>query len=220
MNRHNPQFQLTHYFHALYDALGPAARSAEEPPFAAAVRVLLGRNANPANVEQVISALGRDGLLADPARLDAVSDAELAERVRPAGRFRQKAGRLRRFLRFLRDECGYELDRLASWPLEEAGQALTRISGVGPETADLILLFACGKPVFPVSGAAARMLLRHGLVHEDADYLEMRERIMSGLESDERLYREFHALLLVAGRKFCKPKAPSCGLCPLGRFLE
>ncbi len=206
-------------FHALLDAMGSERRHAGNPPFETAVEILLGRGVSPAKTEPVMDGLRRAGLL-DPAALYALGEAGLAERIRPAGHYRQKAGRLLHFLRFLREECDFDIERLAAWPLEDARAALAAVRGVGPETADAILLLACGFPVFPVSQAAARLVLRHGLAFEEAGYEDIQDILMGGLDGDARLYAAMYGLIARTGREFCKPKAPLCAACPLGRFLE
>jgi endonuclease-3 related protein len=108
---------------------------------------------------------------------------------------------------------------LAEQPLEEARDQLLNIRGVGPETADSILLYALGRPTFVVDTYTYRILSRHQLVPEESDYEGLRSFFMEALPEEVPLFNEFHALLVRTGNTYCKKKAPLCGDCPL-RDLE
>ncbi|OHB77230.1 MAG: hypothetical protein A2Z25_08290 [Planctomycetes bacterium RBG_16_55_9] len=94
---------------------------------------------------------------------------------------------------------------------------MLEIKGVGRETADSILLYALGRPVFVVDTYTARIMSRHGLIEPDADYEQLRELFESNLPDDSQLFNEYHALLVRTGKEFCKPKA-KCPGCPLEKL--
>ena len=93
-------------------------------------------------------------------------------------------------------------------------QELLTVSGIGPETADSIVLYAFGKPVFVVDAYTCRVLGRHGLIEGGADYEQVRGFFESNLESNVKLFNEFHALFVRVGKEHCRPK-PKCKDCPL-----
>jgi len=182
-----------------------------------------GRNPHPntnwGNTARAIANLRAAGLLI-PGALAALPDSRLAELIRPAGYFRLKAARLKNFLRFLRDEAGLSMTALAGKGLATLRPKLLEVKGVGPETADSILLYALGQPTFVVDAYTRRILSRHGMIPEDAGYDEMRDLFLGALDPDPALFNEYHALLVRVGKDFCRPKAPRCAACPLAPFLE
>jgi endonuclease-3 related protein len=91
---------------------------------------------------------------------------------------------------------------------------LLEVKGIGPETADSILLYALGKPIFVVDAYTKRILSRHGIVSEKASYEEIQQLFMDHLPVEERLFNEYHALLVYLGKRICQ-KVPKCDICPL-----
>ncbi len=162
----------------------------------------------------------RERDLLDARALRALPETELAELIRPSGSFRVKARRVRNFLEFLDEACGLDLERLANWDTAVLRQALLGVSGVGPETADSILLYALGRPTFVVDAYTKRILNRHLLVPEDIGYAELRAFFMDALPSDPCLFNEFHALIVRTGKAWCAKKAGKCAACPLAVFLD
>jgi endonuclease-3 related protein len=215
----NKTTRLLNMYQAMLDRLGSSRWWPGQSPFEVAVGAILTQNTSWANVEKAIANLRADDLL-DPERLHALPEDALAERIRPAGYYRLKAGRLRNFLRFLREECGYDLAALGNGDLDQARQRLLAVKGVGPETADSILLYALERPSFVVDAYTKRILNRHGLVVEDADYDEMRELFMDVLPEDVALYNEFHALIVRTAKEWCRKQKPLCDACPLQPFLD
>jgi endonuclease-3 related protein len=104
-------------------------------------------------------------------------------------------------------------------PTDELREQLLRVHGIGPETADSMLLYAGGHPVFVVDAYTRRVLERHGLVHEKATYEEIRRLFENSLPKRVSLFNEYHALIVQTGKHFCKPRAPLCSACPLKPFL-
>lgn len=203
---------------AMLDALGPSRWWPAETPFEVAVGAVLTQNTNWANVERAIANLKAGGAF-DAKSLAALSDEALAERIRPAGYFRLKARRLKNLLTMLVRDCDGDITALGGQDMATVREKLLAVSGVGPETADSILLYALDYPSFVVDAYTARICHRHGLTPEDAGYEELREFFMEGLPEDVALYNEFHALLVRVGNAWCRPRAPKCGECPLERFL-
>jgi endonuclease-3 related protein len=205
-------------FHAMLDVLGPSHWWPAQTPFEMAVGAILTQNANWGNVERAISNLKAADVLS-PRRLFSLPDASLAELIRPVGYFRLKAARLKNLLAFIVRELDGDLVNLANQDMDEARRRLLAIKGVGPETADSILLYGLGFPSFVVDAYTARICSLHALVPEDAGYEELRELFMDALPEDVPLYNELHALLVRVGNNWCRPRAPRCEACPLARFL-
>lgn len=185
-----------------------------ETPFEVAVGAILTQNTAWPNVEKAIANLKEAGLL-DPAKLAALPAPAVAPLIKPAGYYNVKAERLRQFLDFLFEEYGGDVAAMAQEALVTIRPKLLAVRGVGPETADSILLYACGLPTFVVDAYTYRVLRRHGLTDDAATYDELKELFESNLEADVRLYNEYHALLVRVGRERCRRREPLCEGCPL-----
>jgi len=205
---------LKEMYKRMYEALGPQGWWPGETPFEVCVGAILTQNTNWQNVERAIENLKQTGVLS-PKALYELPELILAELIRPAGYFRVKATRLKNFIRFLVENFEGDLERLFALPLAEAREALLSVSGIGPETADSILLYAGEKPTFVIDAYTRRILLRHGLATEDMGYEDLREMFMRHLPEDTQLYNEYHALLVAVGKNFCRPQRPRCEECPL-----
>jgi len=140
--------------------------------------------------------------------------------VRSSGYFRQKARKLKAFCQFLRREYRGSLRRMFETPTMELRQKLLTVFGVGPETADAILLYAGEHPVFVVDTYAKRLLRRHGWIGESAKYEDVRWMFERHSPGNSRWFNEFHALIVNVGKNFCRRQQPLCRQCPLGRYLE
>ncbi len=174
---------------------------------------VLAQNTAWRNVEHALAALRSRGLL-NPARLAALPLGRLAELIRPSGYFRVKALRLRAFLGYLRRRYHGSLNLMSRAPLDRLRGELLAVPGIGPETADSILLYALGRPVFVVDAYTRRVLSRHRLLPHEADYEEARAFFERHLPSDRRLFNEYHALLVAVGKQYCRSR-PHCEECPL-----
>ncbi len=189
---------LPQFYETLRDALGPMHWWPARTPFEVIVGAILTQNTAWGNVERAIANLHRERLLTPRA----------LERV-PLGTF----------VRFLRRDFGGSLARMFRTPTAELRERLLGVHGIGPETADSILLYAGSHRVFVVDAYTKRILLRHGLVSEKADYEEVRRLFESSLPQNPGLYNEFHALLVNVGKNWCRPREPRCEDCPLGPHL-
>lgn len=208
---------LEAYFRRMARHYGPTGWWPGESPFEVAVGAILTQNTAWRNVEQAIANLKRAGLL-DPHAILACEPDVLEQALRPSGYFRVKAQRLRSFCRHLADTYSGSMERLAQQPLHELRPELLSIHGIGPETADDILLYACGYPVFVVDAYTRRIFARHGLVPEDIGYEELRAAFESRLPADVPMFKEYHGLIVYVGKDFCRGK-PNCAACPLGPTL-
>lgn len=208
---------LLQMYRAMLEALGPSRWWPAQSPFEVAVGAILTQNTNWGNVEKAIANLRAHDLLT-PGRMAAAADAELERHIQPSGFYRQKARKLRAFLDFLNEADGFDFMGLDRWETPELRDRLLRVKGIGPETADSILLYALGRPVFVVDAYTARICHRHGLVPEDVGYDELQALFTDRLPEDAALYNEYHALLVRVGKDWCRKKQPLCATCPLHAF--
>lgn len=175
---------------------------------------ILTQNTAWRNVERALSALAAEGLLS-PAGIAAADSARLCRALRPSGYYRQKAGRLRDFCRYL---VKVRPEGLAAWfsgDTERLREELLALKGVGPETADSMLLYAAGKPKFVIDAYTRRIFARLGFPDRKG-YADWQLLFEGALPPDARLYNEYHALIVALGKDHCKKTAPLCGKCPLG----
>ncbi|MDY0225944.1 MAG: endonuclease III domain-containing protein [Desulfomicrobium apsheronum] len=215
----NREAVLLGYYRAMQAELGPSGWWPGDTPFEIALGAILTQNTAWANVEKAMHNLRESGLL-EPGALARLNDDEVAALIRPAGAFRVKAVRVRNFLNFLHEKCDLDMDGLRGETVEGLRPALLEVSGIGPETADSILLYALGLPSFVVDAYTRRILGRHGLIPEDIGYGELRDFFMDVLPPDVALYNEYHALIVRTGKNWCAKKAGKCASCPLAVFLE
>jgi endonuclease III related protein len=182
--------------------------------FEVVVGAILTQNTAWTNVEKAIKRLRSERLLT-PAGIMRVPAAELAGVIRPAGYHRVKARSLKAISGFLIEEAGGSLRRLKKQDAILLREKLLAVKGVGPETADSILLYALEKPVFVVDAYTKRIFSRHGLIREDASYRDVQEMVHRELGMDAEIFNRFHAYLVETAKRFCKKKAGQCEGCPL-----
>jgi len=203
---------LVNIFKELYDHFGPQ----HWWPGDTRLEVCIGvtQNTSWKNVARAIENLKERDLLTIDALYN-IDQAYLADIIRPAGYFNIKAKRLKSFISVIFEDFESNLDKLFSLGLDAAREKLLDIKGIGPETADSILLYAGGLPTFVVDAYTKRVLIRHNIIDEDSNYEDVRYLFMNYLPLDIELFNEYHALLVALGKFFCKKKSPLCKSCPL-----
>ena len=169
-------------------------------------------------MERAIANL-RQAKLLTPSAIERVPQAKLASLIRSSGYFRQKARKLKEFLKFLRKEHRGSLKAMFRTPTAKLREQLLDVHGIGPETADSILLYAGNHPIFVVDAYTRRILQRHGLAHGKESYEEIRGLFEKSLPNDPQLFNEFHALIVQTGKHYCHSRAPLCYQCALRPFL-
>jgi endonuclease-3 related protein len=211
--------RLREVYQLLLGAYGRQHWWPAESRFEVMVGAVLTQNAAWSNVERAIANLrAADWLRPEP--IAAAAPAALAELIRPAGYFNVKARRLQSFCRFLLEQGGE--GALAGRPTSELRHQLLRVHGVGPETADDMLLYAFERPVFVIDAYTRRIFARLGLIAGDESYEGLRAGFETALGPDAPLYNEYHALIVRHAKEDCR-KRPWCGgcrlhgLCPRGQ---
>ncbi len=204
---------LLKIYDKLFSFYGPQHWWPGDSPFEVAVGAILTQNTNWSNVEKAIVNLKAARLLSARA-LNRVPTTQLALLIRPSGYFNIKAKRLKAFLAFLLKAYRGSLKEMGKGDTVSLRRALLNVHGIGPETADSILLYALHKPVFVIDAYTRRVMSRHGIMDYGSSYDEYQLMFHRMLEKDISFFNEYHALLVMVGKDFCKPK-PLCGRCPL-----
>jgi endonuclease-3 related protein len=198
----------------LYDHFGPRNWWPAETPFEVMVGAVLTQNTNWSNVQKAIDRLRSENLLSYES-LSQLRAEEIAPLITSSGYYNLKAARLRNLLNMVEDKYDGEFELLLNDSLWSARENLLEVKGVGPETADSILLYACNLPIFVVDAYTHRVFSRHNLVDEESDYDSIQDIFTGNLPEDVRLYNEYHALIVAVAATYCKKSKPLCKECPL-----
>jgi len=206
--------KLIEIFDKLLERFGPQEWWPADSAFEVAIGAILTQNTSWQNVERAIANLKKARRLSFNG-LSRLKEKELARLIRPAGYYNIKAGRIRNFLRFLEENYRGSLGRMRSKDTGTLRKELLSVNGIGPETADSILLYALEKPVFVVDAYTRRIFSRHRLAGPKADYEALQRLFMANLTRQPALFNEYHALLVKLGKDYCKKTKAACGICPI-----
>ncbi len=209
---------LLKIYQSLYDYFGPLHWWPGDSTWEIMVGAVLTQNTNWNNVVKAIQNLKRENLLS-PDALYKVEENRLADLIKPSGYYNIKTKRLKNLVNFVFDEYQGSEDLMFK---EESGilrEKLLSIKGIGPETADSILLYAGNKPFFVVDSYTRRIFSRHKLIPKKANYKQIQDFFSLNLEPDVSLFNEFHAQIVMLGKTICKNNQPNCVICPL-KFLK
>jgi len=208
--------QLIEIYQLLHDRFGPQHWWPGETRFEIITGAILTQNTAWPNVEKAIANL-KAACLLTPEKLQNIQTQKLAELIKPAGYFNIKAKRLKNFLTWLFKHYDGQLTNLNSVNTSRLREELLTVKGIGPETADSILLYAFDREVFVVDAYTARVAVRHRLIEPSVDYDRLQQLFQANLPAGVRLFNEFHALLVKLGKEFCRP-SPKCSGCPLEKL--
>ncbi|MFH1847258.1 MAG: hypothetical protein ABH869_06875 [Candidatus Omnitrophota bacterium] len=190
-----------------------------ESPFEVIVGAILTQNTAWSNVAKAIESLRKNDLL-EPEKILAEKQKSLSCIIRSAGYYRIKAGRLKNVCGFLMKECDGAPEKLRCQDTEVLRKKLLNVKGIGPETADSILLYALDKPAFVVDAYTKRIFFRHGLIPENASYDEVRRMVQSSFPLKIKMLNQYHAVIVETGKRFCRKKSGLCEKCPLKNMLK
>ena len=213
----NTAEHISAIYERLRAACGPQHWWPADSPWEVIVGAILTQSAAWGNVEKAIANLKAAGALS-PAGIQSASQEELAHLVYPSGYYNAKARKLKAFAGRLHEGYHGRLEELFALDLAPLRAELLSIHGVGPETADSIILYAAGKPSFVIDAYTRRIACRIGLAETSASYLELQALFASHLPADAPLFNEFHALLVRLAKNACR-KRPLCQQCPLSPDL-
>ncbi len=208
---------LPEYYRILLTHFGHQNWWPADTPFEMMAGAILTQNTSWKGVEKAIINLKEHQVL-DPESLAFVEHEIIARLIRPAGYFNQKAKRLKTFSRWFLDRFEGKISRMKEVPFSEMREELLGQNGIGPETADSILLYALRHPTFVIDAYTFRLLHRHGFVGEETSYDEMKALCEDALPADEALFNDFHAQIVQVGKEYCRKK-PKCEECPLRELL-
>ena len=219
------EYPFQEVFRRLYGAYGPQGWWPGDGPFDVVIGAILIQSASWNNVEQAIERLKQADCWSFPG-IHRRPQAELADIIRPSGYFNAKARKLKAFAAHLMESYGGDLARLFAQDTAPLRAELLSIYGVGPETADDILVYAAGRPSFVIDAYTVRILNRLGLAPEKSgsSYNDLQRLFHEQLPADVAQFNEFHALLDLHAKDFCR-KAPICAgcclrdMCPTGKEL-
>ena len=203
----------------LHEHFGPLNWWPANTPFEVVIGAILTQNTAWTNVEKAVNNL-REANALTAERIASLAQEELEELIRPSGFFRQKSLRLQDFAKCLLHEWNGDLGKLCGGAIDEARDRLLGMKGVGPETADSILLYAAGRPSFVVDAYTRRIFSRVGILSGTESYETIRSMFMQSLTEDTQLFNEYHALIVELAKTCCRKNSPNCGTCPIAADCE
>ena len=184
-----------------------------DTPLEVSVGAILTQNTAWTNVEKAIKRL-KEARSLSVAALGRMTHRRLALLIKSAGYFNVKARRLKNFISFLHGRYAGSQKKMFRQPTPRLRQELLAVNGVGPETADSILLYAGEKPSFVIDAYTKRVLSRHGVLPYDKSYDDFQQLFVKHLPADASFYNQYHAMFVNIGKHFCRKK-PLCSSCPL-----
>jgi endonuclease-3 related protein len=209
----NVSNRIKEFYDSLYNRYGPQNWWPAESELECILGTILTQNTSWKNVEKAFENLKSRGLISVE-KLDSIPTKKLANLIRPSGYFNQKAIKIKAFISFVKKTYNGDLGKMFDEDTHELREKLLRIKGIGPETADSILLYALKKPVFVIDAYTYRILSRHSMIPKEISYQEMQDLLMDSLPEDIQVFNDYHALLVRVGKEHCKRKA-LCKGCPL-----
>lgn len=204
-------------YEKLHGFFGPQDWWPADSQFEVMVGAVLTQNTNWKNVSKSIGLLKEKGLLSFEA-LVSLEEQELAELIRSSGYYNLKARRLKNLLQMIENDYDGDIEALFAEGLNGAREQLLTVKGVGPETADSILLYAGNMAVFVVDAYTHRIFSRHQLVPDECDYQTMQEVFMDNLSHDPGMFNEYHALIVRTAKEYCRKSNPLCEKCPINEM--
>ncbi len=209
--------KLISIYKKLYSHFGPQYWWPAKSSFEVMIGAILTQNTNWGNVEKAVNNLRKNKLLSARG-LNKLSCEQISKFIIPAGYYNVKAKRIKEFLKFLFKVYKGDIDKMLSADTYVLRGQLLSVHGIGPETADSILLYALNKPVFVIDAYTKRILSRHSFVNQDVSYEQAQEVFMKALNPDVKLFNEYHALLVKLAKEYCLKNKQRCEVCPINKI--
>ena len=209
---------LLKIYKSLFDFFGPLNWWPGDTPFEIMVGAILTQNTSWSNVEKAINNLKKENLL-EPRKLYLINQEKLAQLIKPSGYYNIKARRLKNFVNIFVNDFEGSAEKMFSGDSGELRKKLLKVNGIGPETADSILLYAGKKPFFVVDAYTKRVFSRHKLISKDSTYYQIQEFFSQNLDRNVELFNEFHAQIVMLGKTICTSKNPDCSKCPIAFLI-
>lgn len=207
---------LIEIYKTLSKFYGPTNWWPGDTPFEIAIGAILTQNTAWTNVERAIQELKKKNLL-DPYKIVKCKRNVLEQAIRSSGYFRQKAEKLTIFCNYLIEKYDGKIENMRHKDTTILREELLNLKGIGPETADDILLYSCEHPIFVIDAYTRRIFSRHGILDGKLKYEKIQEYFHKHLPEDVYTYKEYHGLIVWTGKDFCR-KIPKCSLCPLNKY--
>lgn len=211
--------KLNIIYHKLYDCFGPQHWWPADNSFEVMIGAILTQNTNWSNVEKALANIKQRKIL-NPRKLYNLADKEFTRLIRPAGYYNIKTKRIKEFIRFFISKYSANIRKISKVRLDVLRKELLSVKGIGPETADSILLYALNKPIFVIDAYTLRIFSRHNLLKEEAGYDDAQKLFMRNLNHNARLFNEYHALIVRLGKDYCRKSKPRCDVCPLKGLMS
>ena len=205
---------LLKIYNSLYNYFGPLNWWPGDTPFEIMVGAIITQNTSWSNVEKAINNLKKENLL-EPRKLYRINQEKLAQLIKPSGYYNIKARRVKNFVNIFLNDFEGSAEKMFSGDGRELRKKLLKVNGIGPETADSILLYAGKKAFFVVDVYTKRIFSRHKLISKDSTYYQIQEFFNQNLDRDVELFNEFHAQIVMLGKTICTSKNPDCAKCPI-----
>jgi len=201
-------------YRKLYSHFGPQHWWPAASRFEVIIGAILTQNTSWQNVEKAIANL-KNAKALSPQKLRSMPKGRIARLIRPSGFFNIKSKRLKEFLRFFFENYKGDMKKLIKQEPMVLRRQLLSVNGIGPETADSILLYALDKPVFVVDAYTKRIFVRHKFIQKDAAYDKVQNMFSKNLKDEVKLFNEYHALIVRLAKVYCLKNNPKCNLCPI-----
>ncbi len=218
-SRRKTRDKLMNIYNKMYEHFGSRGWWPGETVFEICVGAILTQSVAWKNVVKAIDNLKDKGLCDLPSMYNCPRE-EIEKCIVPTMYYRMKAKKLKSFVTHVTEKYRGNLQEMLAKDLPELRKELLAIYGIGPETADSIILYAAEKPIFVVDAYTRRIFSRLGCFAEEATYDQMQRYFMDNLPPDTRLYNEFHALIVGVGNKYCGNRKTRCGECPVREFCK
>ncbi len=205
---------INQVYNRLYVSFGSQEWWPGDTPFEVILGAILTQAVNWSNVEKAITNLKKEGIL-DPDSIYRIDESRLAGLIKPSGYYNVKAKKVKAFTEFLFNEFKGDLNKMFKLSLEELRPELLNVYGIGPETADSILLYAGNYRTFVIDAYTIRVFSRFNLVDAGISYDDFQEKFHHSLPESIEVYNEYHALLVKLGKDICKKNKPQCNICPI-----
>ncbi|MGM0444775.1 MAG: endonuclease III domain-containing protein [Bacillota bacterium] len=217
-DNYNVREGLETIYKQLFDHYGPQDWWPADSALEVIIGAILTQSVNWTNVEKAISNL-KEADLISLKKLKEVKEKRLAELIKPSGYYNMKAKKLKSFVSYIDDNYNLNLNKLSKGKPKKIRKKLLDIYGIGPETADSILLYAFNKPVFVVDTYTKRIFSRIDYTSEDVSYDKLKALFEKNLVNDCKIFNEYHALLVKHAKEHCLKSSPLCNKCPLNNTI-
>ena len=210
-----PNNRIYKIYENLFEFYGPQNWWPADDAFECVVGAILTQNTSWKNVEMSINNIKSEMSLSIN-NIYEITVEELSRLIKPSGYYNQKALRLKGFVEFIYNKYNGKIENMLPVNKNELRLQLLSVKGIGPETADSILLYALNKPVFVTDKYTYRIFYRHGIIPGNSTYEQAQKIFLNNLPEDSSLFNEYHALIVKVGKNHCGKKA-DCSDCPLGK---